>query len=131
LINEYDLPTSPQVTSFDLSIFAICDIRSIAYILRCMPNLIHFKFHHGTRAVPWRSAQDLVNGYTWQHMFEMHVPFLSKFDFHMSILNCETHLDLDMVVNSFQYFVKNYPEWQMIIDRWSWANEYQGKQFFL
>jgi hypothetical protein len=74
------------MTSFDLSIFANCDIRSIAYILRCMPNLIHFKFLHATRRVASQTAQDLVNGYTWQQMFEMHVPFLSKFDFHISIV---------------------------------------------
>jgi hypothetical protein len=102
-------------------------MRSIAYILRCMPNLIHFKFHHGIRPVLWRPAQDLVNGYTWQHMFEMHVPFLSKFDFHMSIVKCRPKLDLDIVVNSFQYFVKKYPEWQMIIDRWASYGKYTGK----
>ncbi|CAF0826771.1 unnamed protein product [Rotaria sordida] len=33
-LNENDLPISPQVTSFDLSIFAQCDIRSIVCILR-------------------------------------------------------------------------------------------------
>ncbi|CAF3687002.1 unnamed protein product [Rotaria sp. Silwood1] len=33
-INKNDLPISPQVTTFGLSTFVICDIRSIAYILR-------------------------------------------------------------------------------------------------
>ncbi|CAF3626616.1 unnamed protein product [Rotaria sp. Silwood1] len=33
-INENDLHISPQVTTFGLSTFVICDIRSIAYILR-------------------------------------------------------------------------------------------------
>ncbi|CAF4923157.1 unnamed protein product, partial [Rotaria socialis] len=45
-INENDLPISPQVASFELSIFTTCDTRSIAYILRCLPNLLHFKFFH-------------------------------------------------------------------------------------
>ncbi|CAF1365586.1 unnamed protein product [Rotaria sordida] len=118
-INENDLPVSPQVTSFDLSIFAKCSIRSIACILRCMPNLIHFKFLHETRTVTPSFADDLVNGYTWQHMFEMHTRFLSKFDFHISIEKTCPKLDLDMVVNSFEYFVKKYPKWYMIIDRWA------------
>ncbi|CAF3997034.1 unnamed protein product, partial [Rotaria sp. Silwood2] len=117
--NKNSLPISPQLISFDLSIFAICDIRSIAYILRCMPNLIHFKFLHGIRAVALPFVNDLVNGYTWQHMFEIHVPLLSKFDFHILIENKYPKLNLDMVVNSFQYFVKKYPGWQMIIDRWT------------
>ncbi|CAF3813425.1 unnamed protein product [Rotaria magnacalcarata] len=48
-INENDLPISPKLTSFDISIFTTCDTRSIAYILRCMPNLLHFKFLHESR----------------------------------------------------------------------------------
>jgi hypothetical protein len=47
-----------------------------------MPNLIHFKFLRGIQAVDLSFSDDLVNGYTWQHMFEMHVLFLSKsFDY--------------------------------------------------
>jgi hypothetical protein len=84
-----------------------------------MPNLIHFKFLHGIRAVASSFVNDLVNGYTWQHIFEMHVPFLSKYDFHILIENKYTKLNLDIVINSFQYFVKKYPAWQMIIDRWA------------
>ncbi|CAF1599636.1 unnamed protein product, partial [Rotaria sordida] len=117
--DENNLPISPQLISFDLSIFAKCDIGSIAYILRCMPNLRRFKFLHGTGEVVWSDARDLINGYTWQQMFEKHVPFLSKFDFHMSIIGKNyPKLDLDMVINSFQYFVKKYSEWHMIVDRW-------------
>ncbi|CAF4138937.1 unnamed protein product, partial [Rotaria sordida] len=122
-INENDLPISPQVTTFDLSTFGICDIRSIAYILRCMPNLIRFKFLHGTRKIALPVVDDLVNGYAWQQLLEMHVPFLSKFDFHISFVKSYPKLDIDMVVNSFQYFVKKYPKWQMIIDRWEPASK--------
>jgi hypothetical protein len=99
--------------------FAICDTRSIAYILRCMPNLIRFKFFYAMQTVAWPFVDDLVNGSAWQQMLEIYVPFLSQFDFHISIGKSYPKLDLDMVVNSFQYFVKKYPKWQMIIDRWS------------
>ncbi|CAF1326824.1 unnamed protein product [Rotaria sordida] len=121
-INENNLPISPQVTTFDLSTFGICDFRSIAYILRCMPNLIRFKFLHGTQRVPLPVVDNLVNGYAWQQMLETYVPFLSKFDFFISILKKYRKLDLDMVVNSFQHFVEKYPKWQMIIDRWVLAS---------
>ncbi|CAF0827827.1 unnamed protein product [Rotaria sordida] len=117
-INENDLPISPQLTCFDLSIFGQSYIDSIAYILRCMPNLVHFKFLHEAGKIRSLSAEHFLNGYKWQHMFEMHVPFLSKFDFHISIVRYYPKLNLDRVVNSFEYFVKKYPEWQMIIDRW-------------
>ncbi|CAF4664129.1 unnamed protein product, partial [Rotaria sp. Silwood2] len=122
LINENDLPISSQLISFDLSISTICDIRSIAYILRCMPNLIHFKFLHETRRIAQSYADDFVNGYTWQHMFEMYNPLLSKFDFHISFEKSYPKLDLDLVINSFQYFIKKYPKWHMIIDRWTPEN---------
>ncbi|CAF1026271.1 unnamed protein product [Rotaria sordida] len=117
-INENDLPISPQLTCFDLSIFGQSYIDSIAYILRSMPNLVHFKFLHEAGKIRSLSAEHFLNGYKWQHMFEMHVPFLSKFDFHISIVRYYPKLNLDRVVNSFEYFVKKYPEWQMIIDRW-------------
>jgi hypothetical protein len=54
------------VTSFDLSIFTICDIRSISYILRCMPNLIRFKFFHALQLVAWPFGDEVVNGYVWR-----------------------------------------------------------------
>ncbi|CAF3806348.1 unnamed protein product [Rotaria sp. Silwood1] len=121
-INENDLPISSQLISFDLSIFTICDIRSIAYILRCMPNLIQFKFLHETRRIAQSYADDFVNGYTWQHMFEMYTPLLLKFDFHISFKKSYPKLDLDLVINSFQYFIKKYSKWHMIIDRWTPEN---------
>ncbi|CAF3684940.1 unnamed protein product [Rotaria sordida] len=121
-INENDLPISPQLKCFDLSIFTICDIRSIGYILRCMPNLTHFKFLYGTRTIAHSCADTFVNGYTWQHIFEMYTPFLSKFDFHISFEKNYPKLDLDFVVNTFQYFVKKFPKWHMIIDRWTPEN---------
>ncbi|CAF2765967.1 unnamed protein product [Rotaria sp. Silwood2] len=128
-IYENDLVISPQIKSFHLSISVECSIRSIGYILRCMPNLIHFKFYHEARTVQWENAQDLVNGYKWQNMFEIHVPFLSKFDFHMSIQKYNPKLDLDMIINSFEYFLKKYPEWQMIIDRWKTYAIYPENSF--
>ncbi|CAF3168625.1 unnamed protein product [Rotaria sp. Silwood2] len=130
-IYENDIVISPQIKSFHLSISVECSIRSIGYILRCMPNLIHFKFYHEARTVQWENAQDLVNGYKWQNMFEIHVPFLSKFDFHMSIQKYNPKLDLDMIINSFEYFLKKYPEWQMIIDRWKTYAIYPGEFLML
>ncbi|CAF1217550.1 unnamed protein product [Rotaria sordida] len=130
-INENDLVISPQIKSFHLSTTVECNIHSIGLILRCMPNLIHFKFYHGTRKVQWQNAQDLINGHKWQNMFEIHVPFLSKFDFHMSIMKYNPKCDLDMIINSFEYFVKKNPEWQLIVDRWENYDIYPGEFLML
>ncbi len=51
-------------------------------------------------------------------MFKRYLPCLSKFEFHMKIAKRYPKLDLDIIVNSFQYFVTKYPNWHMIIDRW-------------
>ncbi len=84
-----------------------------------MPNLIRFKFLHALQLVAWPFGDEVVNGYVWQQMLELHVPFLTKFDFYILIARRYPKLDLDMVVNSFQYFVEKYSKWQMIIDRWA------------
>ncbi|CAF3662259.1 unnamed protein product, partial [Rotaria socialis] len=125
---------APNLISLDLlisgspntvSVYSILPILRVYHRIRYLHAIIKHEipsennnFFHESPEVVWPSSYDLVNGYTWQYMFEMHVPFLSKFDFHISILKEHPKLDLDVVVNSFQYFVQKYPEWQMIIDRW-------------
>ncbi|CAF3431311.1 unnamed protein product [Rotaria sp. Silwood2] len=94
-INENDLPILPHVISFDLEILARCDSRSIGYILRCMPNLMYFYFLLVTRKAAWPFPGELLDGHVWQEI-----------------------LNLDIVVNSFEYFVKKYFNWNIIIDRW-------------
>ncbi|CAF1363796.1 unnamed protein product [Rotaria sordida] len=126
-INENDLPILPQLTSFNLTILAICDICSISYILRCMPNLIHFHFVLATRSANWPFPHELLDGCVWQQILEYNVPCLSKFEFHMSIMKRYPKLNLDNVVNSFEYFSKKYSNWNMIIDRWILFRRNSGK----
>ncbi|CAF4688792.1 unnamed protein product [Rotaria sp. Silwood1] len=127
LINENLLPTLSQVKSFYLASLARCDIRSISYILRCMPNLIHFNFNLMIPSAIWPFPHELLNGYVWQQMLEFYIPCLSKFEFHMSIIKRYPKLDLDFVVHSFEYFSQKYPNWNMIIDRWRLYRGNPGK----
>jgi len=106
--------------TFDLKILAVCDSRSIGYILRCMPNLMHLYFHLTIRKTTWPFPGELLDGYVWQQMLERYVSCLSKFEFHMSIVKRYPKLDLDIIVNSFEYFVRKYSNWHMIIDRWKY-----------
>jgi len=121
-INDNDLPILPQMIYFNLRILARCDNRSIGYILRCMPNLIHFYFHLTIRKALWPFPGELLNGYVWQQMLESYVPYLSKFEFNMSILKRRPKLDLDSIVNSFEYFVTKYNNWHIIINRWKYPS---------
>ncbi|CAF1192751.1 unnamed protein product [Rotaria sp. Silwood1] len=129
-INNNDLPILTQLISFNLEIYAICDSRSISYILRCMPNLIRFHFILAIRKSEWFYAGELLDGYLWEQMFELYVPCLSKFDFHMSIFKPLPKLNLDMIVNSFEYFVEKYSNWHMIIDQWT-TNRKHREEFVM
>jgi hypothetical protein len=126
-INENDLPILPQVISFDLVIMTRCDSRLIGYILRCMPNLMNFYFHLSLKEPKWQFSDELLDGHVWQDMLECHVPHLSKFEFHMTILKKYPRLNLDIVIKSFEYFVKKYPNWNIIIDRWQYTVRPRGK----
>ncbi|CAF3327992.1 unnamed protein product [Rotaria sp. Silwood2] len=125
--NYNDIPILPQIISFDLTILVKCDSRSIASILRLMPNLIHFYFTMDIPVATWSYPGELFDGYVWQEMLESCVPRLSKFEFHMSIAKTNSILDLDIIVNSFAYFVKKYPNWNIIIQRWNFFFRRSGK----
>jgi len=126
-VNSTDFPILSQLISFELTIIAMCDSRSIAYILRCMPNLKHFYFLVAIRSAAWAFPGELLDGHVWQQMFELYLPCLSKFEFHMAAVKSLPILDLDIVVNSFEYFVRKYSNWHMIIDRWILDYEIRGK----
>jgi hypothetical protein len=118
-VSENNLPMLSKVISFELVLFAPWDNHSIAYVLRCMPNLRYFFF----LLWPYTSQQycpmQLIDGYVWQEMLERYVPYLSKFEFHMSIYKFYSITNLDNVVDSFEYFVRKYSNWHMIIDQWT------------
>ncbi|CAF3905482.1 unnamed protein product [Rotaria sordida] len=120
LTNENDLPILSQLTSFELSLDAIFDIWLISYILRCMPILKHFYFHLMPQKSLWPFTDQYLDGNVWKEMFEQYLPCLSKFEFYMVVLKRLPKLDLNFVVESFNYFVNKYSNWDMIIDRWKY-----------
>ncbi|CAF4031151.1 unnamed protein product, partial [Rotaria sordida] len=130
-INENDLPILPQMISFDLIVFARCDTRSIGYILRCMPNLKYFIFILGPHKSRRLFPSELIDGHVWQQMLELSVPYLSKFEFHMSVCNNSPPIDLDIVIDSFEYFVRKYPNWHMVIDQWKLNSSTRGDYIML
>jgi hypothetical protein len=92
-----------------------------------MRNLIYFKFLHGLRKVAWPFDNNLANGYVWQKLLERIVPNLCKFDFYILLAKRFPKLDLNVVTNSFDFFVKKYSNWHMIIDRWVPDSKFPGK----
>lgn len=92
-----------------------------------MPNLIRFQFHLAIRIAKWPFPGELLDGDLWKQMFELYLPHLSIFEFHMSIVKSLPRLDLNIIVKSFEYFVNKYPNWHMVIDRWRLDCQIQGK----
>jgi hypothetical protein len=91
-----------------------------------MPNLKHFYFNLIQKTIlPF--PDELFNGYVWKQMLEFYVPYLSKFEFCISIVKTYPELDLDIVINSFEHFIGKYSNWNMVIDRWQYNGEDQSK----
>ncbi|CAF2374257.1 unnamed protein product [Rotaria sp. Silwood2] len=74
-----------------------------------MPNLKHFYFQLLVQTLLWSFTNQYLDGYVWQQILKLYLPCLSKFEFHMTIKKRSPKLDLDFVVNSFNYFVNKYP----------------------
>ncbi|CAF3000293.1 unnamed protein product, partial [Rotaria sp. Silwood2] len=128
-LNDTDYPILPKLVSFNLSVFLIYDNYAIAYMLRCMPNLNRFNFF---LVAPMKTSpyyRRLFNGYLWEDLLKRYAPCLSIFEFHISVQKNLSNLQLDYIVNSFQYFVRKYPNWNMAIGRWILASETSGKQY--
>jgi hypothetical protein len=126
-MTDNDFPILSQLISFDLIILTRCDSRSIGCILRCMPNLRHFYFCLSIQGAIWPFPGELLDGNTWEQMFESYVPCLSKFEFYMSIVKGPPTLDLKIITNSFKNFVEKYCDWHMMISKWRPACRIRGK----
>ncbi len=107
--------------------YATYDINTIAYMLSCMPNLKCFNLFFGVRMRKLQCYRQWFNGYIWEEVVKRYAPCLSTFEFQISVGKIFTNLELDNIVNSFQYFVRNYPNWNMFIHRWIGVNESPGK----
>ncbi|CAF5036093.1 unnamed protein product, partial [Rotaria sp. Silwood1] len=71
--NDKDYPILSLVISFNLIIYVICDIYSIAYILRCMPNLNRFNFTLASLMTSLPYYRELLNGFVWQQVLKRYV----------------------------------------------------------
>ena len=86
-VSENNFPVLSQVITFELILSAPWDIHSIAYVLRCMPNLRYFFFLLWPCASKEFFPLDFIDGHVWHDILERYVPYLSKFEFHMAFYN--------------------------------------------
>ncbi|CAF3350580.1 unnamed protein product [Rotaria sp. Silwood1] len=95
-----------------------------------MPNLKHFYFYLLVQTSSWPFTNQYLDGFVWQQILE-NLSYLSKFEFHMTVTKRKPRLDLDFVINSFNYFVKKYSNWNMIIDSWLYGSHLQDELIIL
>ncbi|CAF1403818.1 unnamed protein product [Adineta steineri] len=117
-INEDDLPAIPILKILNLQIFTQCNIHSLSLILHCMSNLQELSLTLVNNHMNQWLIDSFINGNNWQRMLTGYVANLKVFDFHMSFLMDNRLLDLNLILNSFRYFVTHYNGWHMGISRW-------------
>ncbi|CAF1362975.1 unnamed protein product [Adineta steineri] len=82
-----------------------------------MPNLKQFYFYLFVQTTSFPFTNQYLDGHVWQQILENNVSYLSKFEFHMTVTKRRPKVDLDFVINPFNYFVTKYSNWNMIVDR--------------
>ena len=100
-----------------MQILTHCDVHSLGLILSCMPNLHEFSFTFIMErfAIPFNDV--LLDGNIWQNILTIHVPYLNKFDIHISVMR-EELFGLKSILDSFRCFVTQYDGWHMAVSRW-------------
>ncbi|CAF3211177.1 unnamed protein product [Rotaria sp. Silwood2] len=116
-INKNDLPTVASLKKFDLQILTKFDIHSLDVILHCMPNLNELIFTFITKISNTPFIDILFNGHIWQQILINHVPYLNKFNIHISVLTDKGLFDLKSILDSFRCFVTQYDGWHMAVTR--------------
>ncbi|CAF4753646.1 unnamed protein product, partial [Rotaria sp. Silwood2] len=112
-----DLPTVASLKKFDLQILTKFDIHSLDVILHCMPNLNELIFTFITKISNTPFIDILFNGHIWQQILINHVPYLNKFNIHISVLTDKGLFDLKSILDSFRCFVTQCDGWHMAVTR--------------
>ena len=122
-----DLPVSSQLTFFDLYLLNVCDIGFLGPILHCMSHLRRFMITLNAIESVASYVVHLLDGHFWQDLLINHAPSLTKFDFLIAMNKWTPSVDLDVIVNSFQYFVTRYDGWHMAASRWQFCENIRSK----
>ena len=102
------LPISPHLTTFELELVSVYDISSLSRILDCMPNLRQFTVTVTEILRVTSYISDALDGFYWRDVFSRSSPGLLKFDFLICVSKIGTLVDLDEIVDSFEYCVRRF-----------------------
>jgi hypothetical protein len=113
------VPILTHLTFLDLYTVEVEDVSFLEHILNCMPNLIQFTITFMLINKILTNIIDVLDGQFWEELLSRHAPRLCKFDFFISVIHTGRQLvDLDDIVDSFEYFLTRYDGWHMAASRW-------------
>jgi len=96
-----------------------------------MPNLIQLTITFMLLNKTLINIIDVLDGQFWKELLSRHAPRLCKFDFFISVVYTgQLLVNLDGIVDSFEYFVTRYDGWHMAASRWLLSVLTRGKLKF-
>jgi hypothetical protein len=109
-----------HLTFFDLYTVEVENVSFLEDILNCMPNLIQFTITFMLMNKTLTNVIDVLDGQFWEELLSRNAPSLCKFDFYISVIctGAQQLVDLDDIIDSFEYFVTRYDGWHMAASRW-------------
>jgi hypothetical protein len=62
---------------------------------------------------------NVLQGEFWKEFLSHHLPCLCEFDLFVSVLySVRGRIHLDHIINSFEYFLIRFKDWNIIVSRW-------------
>ena len=108
-----------DLTLFELYTVDVEDISFLEDILNCMPNLLQLTITFMLKKKVLSNIIDVLDGTYWQELLSQDAPRLCKFDLFVTVVyNGLEMVDLDDIVDSFEYFITRYDDWNMTVSRW-------------
>ncbi|CAF1059695.1 unnamed protein product [Adineta steineri] len=122
-------PILSLLKSFELCVKTFCSFNQLSFILGCMPNLRRFIF----TVISLSSSisylhRNLFRGDEWELLSKNRLSQLDIFDIFLHIQYSNFGLDMNIVVNSFNYFTTKYDDWYLAVHQ-SQCTFYNKKKY--
>ncbi|CAF1140672.1 unnamed protein product [Adineta steineri] len=128
-IYEINPPILSSLKSFELCTKTFCSFQSLSFILHCMPNLRRFILTIISLSSSISNLhQNLFRGGEWEILLKNGPSQLDIFDIFLHIQYTNFELDMNFVVNSFNYFTRKYNDWYLAIHQ-SQCNSRSEKRY--
>ena len=113
-----EFPVASHLIAFELDLRYVYDVSSLGRILQCMPNLRRFTVTVAATYMLYQYISRVLDGSYWRDVLSRSSPTLLKFDFLICLHVWDDPVDLDEIVQSFDYFPTRFNGWHMAATQW-------------